>query len=128
MTDATARNKVRLVRDRMETEYVKIVACVVAAFGIHRVIPYHFITKGKSDHQTLFENLSDVSIINMEFFQFSAPAFSAVTQRMFDGVKKEYGLDVLKVVTEYANVYLEDCIGQHDVTSPSKHPVTWYIL
>ena len=42
-----------LVHDGMEHEYVKVIACVCAAFGIHLVIPFHYKTKGNSYHSTL---------------------------------------------------------------------------
>ena len=113
-----------LVRDGMEKDYVKVVACVIAAFGVQLVIPYHFKTKGGSDHATmceflttLHENLTNVCI-DMTFLQFSTPVFSAVTQRMFDGVKTECGIDVLQVVTEYANVYMEDCVLLANIMLP----------
>ena len=63
-----------LVRDGMQQEYVNIVACVCAAFGVHLVIPFHFKIKGKSNHSILrdfftelYENLKS-GAINEVFF------------------------------------------------------------
>ena len=63
-----------LVRDGMQHEYVNIVACVCAAFGVYLVIPFHFKIKGKSNHSVLrdfftelYENLKS-GAINEVFF------------------------------------------------------------
>ena len=58
-----------LVRDGMQHEYVMVIACVCAAYGIHLIIPFHHKTKGQSDHFTLkkyFKDLYDnlISTIN----------------------------------------------------------------
>lgn len=70
-----------LVRDGMDNEYVKVVSCVIAAFGIHLVILYHFKTKGKSDHatvitflSTLYENLTTIFPIFKTSILSSKPA------------------------------------------------------
>ena len=77
----------------MQQEYVNIVACVCAAFGVHLVIPFHFKIKGKSNHSILrdfftelYENLKSGAINEVVFFKTSTPAFSAVSHKMFDGV------------------------------------------
>ena len=105
-----------LVRDGMEHEYVTVVASVCAAFGVHLVIPFHFKTKGKSDHSTLRDYLTELydnlmsTTITAGFFDFSTPMFTATSQRMFDGVKSECGIDVLAAVTKCANKHIEECI------------------
>ena len=74
----------------MQHEYVNIVACVCAAFGVDLVIPFHFKIKGKSNHSVLrdfftelYENLKSGAINECFFFQSSTPAFSAVSHKMF---------------------------------------------
>jgi len=53
----------------MDKEYVNVVSCVIAAFGIHFAIPYHYETKGRPNYSaicefltTLYENFTPVSI------------------------------------------------------------------
>ena len=42
--------------------------------------------------------------------QFSVPAFSALSQKMFDGVKYGCGTDVLAPITKCTNLHIEGCI------------------
>ena len=113
-----------LVRDGMQHEYVMVIACVCAAYGIHLIIPFHYKTKGKSDHSTLRKYFKDLydnlmsTLISKEFFEFSKPMFTAVSERMFDGVKSECGLDVLKAVTECAKKHAEECILLANMMAP----------
>ena len=44
------------------------------------------------------------------FFQSSTPAFSAVSHKMFDGVKSKCGTTVLAAVTKCANLHNVECI------------------
>ena len=101
----------------MEKEYVKVVACVIASIGVHLILPYHFKTKGKSTHEEiakflklLYTNLTGTTAVCESFFQFSAPAFSAVSERMFAGAKSEFGEDVLEAVRKFAELNMKDCI------------------
>ena len=113
-----------LVRDGMQHEYVKVVACVCAAFGVHLVIPYHYKTKGKSNHTQLQAFFADLynnlesGVIEVEFFEFTTPAFSAVSVRLFNGVKNECGIDVLEAVTYSAQLHIEECILLANIMLP----------
>ena len=95
----------------MQQEYVNIVACVCAAFGVHLVIPFHFKIKGKSNHSVLrdfftelYENLKSGAINEVVFFKTSTPAFSAVSHKMFDGVN--YNLFMLITITTLFSVVM----------------------
>ena len=94
-----------LVRDALSLDYVKVVIAVLAAFGVHLVSPYHAITIVKTTTHTseevflksLYADLISHNI-GEDFFKFEAPEFHAVSQNLFDNVKKEYKDDVLDSV------------------------------
>ena len=105
-----------LVRDGMSNEYIKPVIAVTAAFGIHVIQPYFAKCKGNSTHSQLrdfFQNLNN-SLRNKEvlpeFFDFNAPFYDGVSQRTFDGVKKDYSVDVVDAVKSFAHSFRDECV------------------
>lgn len=114
-----------LIRDGMQQSYVKVVSCVCAAFGVHLILPFHYKTKStKSTHTslkefftTLHNNLTSVPV-NESFFDFISPAFSAFSDDVFNGSKKEFGNDVLQTVTMYAKKHLDECVVLANIILP----------
>ena len=117
-----------LVCNGMQRWYVKVVKCVCAALRVHLVILFHFKTKVKPNHSVLrnfftelYKNL-ELAAINEVFFHFPTPAISAVSQKIFDGLKFQCSTDALAVVTKCTTCILRSVYfyesGAHEPQFP----------
>ena len=105
-----------LVRELLELPYLKVVLSVFAAIGVHVIEPFYCktIEKGAthSGLKTFYKSLhsSMDKTIDEELFTFDAPEFLGIGEKLFGGVKKSYGSNVLKAVTNVAMDHSEDAI------------------
>ena len=83
---------------------------------VHLIQPFYANTiektvthsKLKKFYSELYDGLS--SPVDINFFKFEKPHFSAVSEGLFEGVKKSYGLNVINTVTSYSESYGEDAV------------------
>ena len=105
-----------LARELLELPYLKTVFLAFAALGVHLIEPFYANTiektathsKLKKFYSELYDGLS--SPVDINFFKFEKPHFSAVSEGLFEGVKKSYGLNVINTVTSYSESYGEDAV------------------
>ena len=103
-----------LVRGLLEIPYLKTVFVVFATLGVHLVEPFYARTiedtathsKLKVFYKSLFESMD--TTVDDSFFEFKEPAFSGVSQNLFDGVKKSYKPQVLQVVSDIAKEHMDE--------------------
>ena len=48
--------------------------------------------------------------VNDDFFKFDMPWFDSISDKLFIGVKNAYGQTVVKVISDTASKYMDDCI------------------
>ena len=105
-----------LVRELLELPYIKTVFAVFATLGIHIVGPFYCRTIEKGATHTGLKNFykdlhsSMDKCVSEQFFSFSGPEFLGVSEELFEGIKKSYGVSVLKSVTDVAMDCLNDSV------------------
>ena len=78
----------------------------------------------KSTHSSLklfFENLYEELCnhqVNETFFSLTSPDFKSVSDKLFQEVQKNYGIDVVKAVKEMAESQINDCITLAQIMLP----------
>ena len=118
-----------LTRELLELPYLKTVFLVFAALGVHIIEPFFAKTiQTSATHSSLkkfYKELYDGmnSTVDITFFDFSKPKFSAVTEGLFQDVKDSYGRGVMKVVTDFASGYGEDAVKLVNLMLPQLRQV-----
>ena len=91
-----------LARDLLQLPYLKTIFLVFASLGIHVIEPFFAKTiQTSSTHSTLkifYQELYDGmnTKVDISFFCFEEPRFSAVSKELFEGVKQSYGCSVVE--------------------------------
>jgi hypothetical protein len=105
-----------LARELLELPYLKTVYLVCAAYGVQLIEPFYASTIEKtathSSLQKFYQELYDGldKPVDSSFFDFSKPHFSAVSEDLFEGVKKSYGLSVIDALIALKEQYAEDAV------------------
>ena len=94
-----------LTRELLELPYLKTVFLVFNTLGVHLIEPFYAktIENGatysslKVFYQKLYDGLS--SPVDMKIFQFTEPAFGAVSSSLFEGVKHSYGSKIISTLS-----------------------------
>ena len=118
-----------LARELLELPYLKTVFLVFAAIGVHIIEPFYVRTiqtgathtSLKKFYKELYDGMD--TKVDITFFQFSKPEFSAVTDGLFKGVKSSYGEDVMNVVTGFSAEIGEDGVGLVNLMLPKLRQV-----
>ena len=100
-----------LTRELLELPYLKTVFLVFGTLGVHLIEPFYAktIENGathsslKVFYQKLYDGLG--SPVDMKIFQFTEPAFDAVSSSLFEGVKHSYGSNIISTLSVFANEY-----------------------
>ena len=112
-----------------ELPYLKTVFLSFAALGVNLIEPFFAMTietnathsKLKKFYQELYDGLSNP--VDTSFFKFDKPQFSAVSEGLFEGVKKSYGRNVINSVTSYSEDYGEDAVKLVNIMLPGLRTV-----
>ena len=106
-----------LARELLELPYIKTVFLVFAAIGIHIIEPFYVSTiqtgathtSLKKFYKELYDGMD--TTVDITFFQFGKPEFSAVSAGLFEGVKSSYGTNVIDVVKSFSAEFGEEGIS-----------------
>ena len=118
-----------LARELLQLPYLKTIFLVFASLGIHIIEPFFAKTiQTTSTHSSLknfYQELYDGMNTKVDgtFFNFTQPQFSAVSQNMFDGVKKSYGSIVVESLTNLSAEYGEDAAKLVNMLLPEMRKV-----
>ena len=111
-----------LVREVMVLPYLKPVLVVWATLGLHLVEPFYARTiKAGATHSSLmsfFKSLynSMARPVDMSFFLCEEPLLDGVGVGLFQGVKENYGLDVVISVVQLAKEFQEEVVMVANLT------------
>ena len=103
-----------LARELLDLPYLKTVLLVYAALGIHVIEPFYVRTiQTGSTHSILklfYKELYDGmnTKVDITFFDFTKPRFSAVSTDLFEGVKESYGQNIIEVVKSFSEEFGQD--------------------
>ena len=106
-----------MVRELHNLPHLKVIFSVFALLGIHLIEPFYCNTisptathtKLRSFYKELHSSLMTAKV-DSNIITLSKPFFPCVKDWLFEEVKKSYGANVLKVVTEVAQDQVEDII------------------
>ena len=106
-----------LARELLELPYIKTVFLVFAAIGIHIIEPFYVSTiqtgathtSLKKFYKELYDGMD--TTVDITFFQFGKPEFSAVSAGLFEGFKSSYGTNVIDVVKSFSAEFGEEGIS-----------------
>ena len=118
-----------LARDLLQLPYLKTIFLVFASLGIHVIEPFFAKTiQTSSTHSTLkifYQELYDGmnTKVDISFFSFEEPRFSAVSKELFEGVKRSYGSSVVEAVSSFSNDFGEEAVKLVNLLLPEMRKV-----